>query len=274
MKKINLVLTTFFMALSFVVPTQANNTVLVETKSTAKVTKLIGSAEISEKNKWFPLKKDSAINMYHRIRTLDKSRLEMVFSDGSKLRLSEKSSIMLTTLKTKNNSIFSLDYGRIWANIKNKGMGRVAVKSNTAVLAVMGTVFDVQSDSQKTEMSVMEGSVGVQAIQKEAEKIDESISKLKLNVDDVRLEKKEIEPKKPNVIEKPQKITKPFEVKKPVYVVPGPYKVTLDKWLEIVENQKIIVDINGNAIVSTMENDKLKEDDWVSWNKKLDVVGN
>jgi hypothetical protein len=153
-------------------------------------------------------------------------------------------------------------------------MGRVAVKSNTAVLAVMGTVFDVQSDSQKTEMSVMEGSVGVQAIQKEAEKIDESISKLKLNVDDVRLEKKEIEPKKPNVIEKPQKISKPFEVKKPVYVVPGPYKVTLDKWLEIVENQKIIVDINGNAIVSSMENDKLKEDDWVSWNKKLDVVGN
>lgn len=274
MKKINLVLATFFIALTFVSPTKATNTVLVEAKSTAKVTKLLGSAEISEKNKWLPLKKDSSINMYHRIRTLDKSRLEMVFSDGSKLRLSEKSSIMLTTVKTKNNSIFSLDYGRIWANIKNKGMGRVAVKSNTAVLAVMGTVFDVQSDSQKTEMYVIEGSVGVQAIQKEVDKIDDSIAKLKLNVDDIRLEKKTVDLEKPNVSEKPQKISKPFQIKKPVYVVPGPYKVTLDKWLEIVENQKIIVDINGKAIVSTMENDKLKKDEWVSWNKKLDVVVN
>lgn len=274
MKKINLVLATFFMAITFVSPTKASNPVLVEAKSMAKVTKLIGNAEISEKNKWFPLKKDSAISMYHRIRTLGNSRLEMVFSDGSKLRLSEKSSIILTPTKTKNNSIFNIDYGRIWANIKNKGMGRVAIKSNTAVLAVMGTVFDVQTDPKKTEMLVLEGSVGVQSIQKEADKIDDSIAKLKLNVDDIRLEKKIVEPEKTREPEKLQKISKPVQVKNPVYVVPGPYKVTLDKWLEIVENQKIIVDINGNAIVSNMENDKLKEDEWVSWNKKLDVVGN
>lgn len=265
MKKFTLVLATFFIALISSFPSSANNTVLVESKSTAKITKIVGNAEILEKNKWFPLKKNSAINMYHRIRTSDKSRLEMVFSDGSKLRLNQKSSIILTPIKNKNHSIFNLDYGRVWVNIKNKGFGRVAIKSNTVVLAVMGTIFDVQVDPKKTEMIVLDGSVGVQGIQKEVEKIDESIANLKLKIDDIKLEEKKV--LNPEVS---QKISKPVQVKNPVYVVPGPHKVSLDKWLEIIENQKIVVDINGNAIVSNMENDKLKEDEWVNWNKKLD----
>lgn len=241
----------------------AQKTVPIQSRSMAKVTKLIGNAEISENNKWAKIKKDMIIKMYHRVRTSNKSRMELVFQDGSKLRMNENTNIILVESKKKEYSIFNLSAGQIWANITNNGKNKTSLKTNTAILAVMGTVFDVNLNSNfnKTEMSVFSGSVGVQPQQENISKIEESLNTLKLKEDKKIEDKKEI---------KKDKISKPVQIEKPFHIVPGPYKVSFDKWLEITENKKIIIDNIGNALVSNQENDKLKEDEWVIWNKTQD----
>ncbi|MFN8671562.1 MAG: FecR family protein [Candidatus Sericytochromatia bacterium] len=258
-------LLTFQILLTLLVSSHAlaNNPVEIQSKSLAKITKLIGTAEISENNKWTKLKKDMVIEMYHRVKTANKSKLELVFQDGSKLRMNENSSIILVRSKNKEYSIFDLSAGQVWANIANKGKGRTTIKTNSAVLAVMGTVFDVNSDNSKTEMSVFNGSVGVQSKQTDLEKLETNLNKLVLTEDTKDITKKE-------QTLKPQVLSKPKQVEKPYHIVPGPYKVSLDKWLEITENKQIVIDNNGNAIVSNQENDKLKYNDWVNWNKQQD----
>lgn len=119
-------------------------------------------------------------------------------------------------------------------------------------MAVLGTVFDVSNDSEKTEMRVFEGSVGVTDNDQNNTNIENKINNLDLKIDSKR------------------NSLKPQQIEKPVTVIQGPHQVSIDEWLEIVENQKITVDSEGNSTVSDLNKSELNKDEWVNWNKNLD----
>ncbi|MFN4150664.1 MAG: FecR domain-containing protein [Candidatus Sericytochromatia bacterium] len=239
-----------------------------QVKSSAKVTKLSGKLEIFKSNKWIALKNNSIVKVSDRIRTTKNSRAELSFSDGKKLRIAQNTDLIFVKSEIKEgaeSNIFKLVSGRLWSKIINRGTGRFAVQGQTASLAVMGTTFDIETSNDKTDISVFDGSVGVQLPSENQESFDKNIDDLHLEVDDNKNKDNK------NVSLKPQLVEKPYqEIEKPVKVVPGPYQVSQEQWLEIVENQKISVDNNGVGLVSNLESDKLKSDSWIKWNTELD----
>lgn len=235
----------------------------IEAKSYAKITKLSGQVKILDNNKWYVAKKNGIIKTNNQVKTLKNSRAELTFSDGSRLRLEQNTDIIFIRPKKSENSFFKIFTGRLWANIINRGKNRVAVQSSTAALAVMGTTFDVDAEKSKTDISVFDGSVGIQLPSVSIDTFDDKLKDLKLEIDDKHNSTGNL---KPEVIEKPV-----HEIEKPVKVVPGPYQVSLDKWLEVVENQKITISDDKNATVSQLKEETVNNDEWFKWNKELDA---
>lgn len=239
-----------------------------EVKSSARITKVDGKLEILKNKKWISLKLNEIVKVSDRIKTSKGSRAELSFSDGKKLRIASNTDLIFIKSEVKDgaeNSIFKLVTGRLWSKITNKGKGRFAVQGQTASLAVMGTTFDIETSTEKTDISVFDGSVGVQKNTDDQKEFEENIESLKLEIDDNKNNSQN------NMSLKPQQVEKPYQqVEKPIKVIPGPYQVSKEEWLEIVENQKISIDNNGVGLVSNLESDKLKDDSWIKWNTELD----
>jgi hypothetical protein len=238
----------------------------IEAVSMAKLTKVIGEVQLFSNKKWLPIKKNQIIKINDNLKTGNKSRAELTFSNGTRIRLAENTNIILIQSKnSKKNDTSSKNFlkvlgGHLWANIFNNSKDKFAIEGNTAVLAVLGTTFEVEAEKLKTDVSVFEGSVGIQLLTNNEE--------LNNNLDNLKLESD-----KRNISDniKPVEINKPVhEVEKPVKIVPGPYEISKDKWLEIVENQKISINDQGIGVVSNLENDEVKADEWIQWNKELD----
>ncbi|MBC7475490.1 MAG: FecR domain-containing protein [Candidatus Sericytochromatia bacterium] len=234
-------------------------TIQVQAKSYARITKVVGQVKILKNKDWINLNKNVIVKVNDHLKTYQKSRTELTFSDGSRIRLDENTDIVLIKTKTLENNFFKLFGGHIWANIANRGKGRFAMQSSTAALAVMGTIFDVGTQNNKTEVSVFEGSVGVQLPSKTIEDLDKGLNNLKLSVDDNRNK----------ISSKPQIISKPVEVEKPYKLIDGPHQVSREKWLEVVENQKITIDNNSVGTVSELSKNEINNE-WVQWNKNID----
>jgi len=233
--------------------------VKVEAKSMARINIIIGKVQIFKNKKWAKAERNSILNLNDKVKTDKSSRLELAFSDGSRLRVDQNTEILLVS-NNKDKSFFKIFTGRIWANVVNKKKQNFSVQSPTAVLSVMGTTFDVDVEKEQTEASVYDGSIGVQTPAKTEEELNKSLQNLDLKFDEHNDE----------VLKKPTEEDKPYhEVEKPAKLIPGPYQVSKDKWLEIVEDQKISVDVDGNAIVSDIS-DAEKNEEWVNWNTQLD----
>lgn len=248
----------------FSFPTQSfTKPIEVTAKSSARVSFITGNLYSVQKNKLIKLSKGYIVKVNSHLKTDKKSKAEIIFSDGSRVRLSENTDI--TLVKTRNNDnhgFFKMLSGRLWANITQKTKNRFAVQGKTATLAVLGTTFDIEVEKNKTDISVFEGSVGVQLPDQDINNFDNKLDKLKLNIDDNKESTK---------IQKPDKIDKPVqEIEKPFKVIEGPHKVSKEEWLEIVDNQKISVDNKGLGIVSELKPEEIKEDEWIQWNKTLD----
>ena len=219
----------------------------------------MGGLYLSNGKLWQNIGKNKIIKINDRLKTGIKSRAEITFSDGSRIRLNEKTDIILVMKKSKNEkrNLFKMIVGTLWANLINNGKDRFTVQGTTVTLAVLGTTFEVETEKSKTDISVFNGSVGIQLPTNDLQKLNKNLDELKLKADN--------EISKPNVINKPV-----HEIEKPVKLIPGPYEVSRDKWLEIIENQKISVNENGIGTLSEIDDDKIKDDEWVQWNKELD----
>jgi hypothetical protein len=181
-----------------------------------KVRNQAKSGDLDEEDKVF--EKDTLI-------TGAESRCEIKLTDGSLIRLNEKTEYIIDKYeKTAGNIAFSgyLVSGESWTNVNKTGSEKkdFNVRSPIAVAAVIGTAYKMNADGSLTEISVLDGQVNV----------------------DLEKEKKSelrIEPK----TEKTGSLA-PRQSMAPKQI-PGPYEVTLSDWISIVKGEKISIRNDG-----------------------------
>ena len=140
-------------------------------KRKAVISFLKGGVKVTTVSK--EIKKASlAMALYEgdRIDTSENSRVEIKLDEGSTIRISANTSIVLSGLKeyeTKRETTVNISSGRIWLNV-TKLLGKDSkfkIETPVVVAAVKGTVYraDVEKDG-KTNVNVYDGEVSVQKI--------------------------------------------------------------------------------------------------------------
>lgn len=181
-----------------------------------KVRNQAKSGDLDEEDKVF--EKDTLI-------TGAESRCEIKLSDGSLIRLNEKTRYIIEKYEqTAGNIAFSgyLVSGESWTNVNKTGSEKkdFNVRSPIAVAAVIGTAYKMNADGSLTEISVLDGQVNV----------------------DLEKEKK-TELKIVPETEKTGSLA-PRQSMAPKQI-PGPYEVTLSDWISIVKGEKISIRNDG-----------------------------
>src|SRR5512147_231175 len=218
--------------------------------SEATVTTVHGSAKVYKKGSTAgrPLHKGDKLKKDDEVRVSEKSRLEILFPDGTVMRLAERSSLRMNELafnkETDRKSVkVGLSLGKLWAKVKRlkTADSSVEVKTSNAVAGVRGTVYRVNVEQDKSALvKVYDGEVYVANPPRDATKpID--------------------------------KTTAPHEVAGP-HAVPPPYhEVSMEEWTAIVKAmQQISISPDGKPSKPEDFDPKADADDWVKWNQERD----
>ena len=190
------------------------------------------------------------------IRTLSKSRCEITLKTGGKMRIGENSELELESADIKpmeKNYNANLKRGNIWVSAK-AAFGEkknVSVRTPTAVAAIRGTKYRAIADSAESSVLIYEGEVDVNAAK---------------NVVDAQGKGEKDTPEgKPKF-----KLGPVDEVKGPTEV-PGPYEVSLEDWIKLVEGWQINVRKDGKYSLFEFNKTADGELDFVKWNKEQDA---
>ncbi len=217
----------------------------------ATVTIVDGKAQLFTKDKAAgrALRKGDNLTRDHEVRVAEKSRVEIRFPDGTVMRLSEKSRLVMSEVqydkKTENKTVkVSLGVGKLWANVKKLVTpdSSVEVKTGNAVAGVRGTVYRVNVEEDKSAMvKVYDGSVYVAG------------------------------PPKNETGKPPAQVSGPVPVPGPHEVPPPYHEVTMEEWTAIVKAMQQIT-ISPQGVPSKPEDfdPKADADDWVRWNQERD----
>lgn len=187
-------------------------------------------------------------------------RATLAFADGTQLRVGPNSSLTVTRNRQTGGSwetFVQSTVGRLYSKVV-PGRGRFAVKGPRAVAAVTGTIFSVDSQPDLTGIINYEGGVGIHRPTEDESALEESLKLLPMPA--------------PRPGWPPTEVPPPVhEVPPPVRVVPGPTEVPMDQWLEIVQNQRIQVGLDGHSVVSEIDPQQLAaQDEWIRWNREQD----
>lgn len=181
-----------------------------------RVRNQVKSGDLDEEDKVF--EKDTLI-------TGSESRCEIKLSDGSLVRLNEKTKYVIDKFEqTEGNTVFNgfLVSGESWTNVNKTGSEKkdFNVRSPIAVAAVIGTAYKMNADGSLTEISVLDGQV---------------------NVDLEKQKKSELK-----IVPEAEKSGSlaPRQSMAPKQI-PGPYEVTLSEWISIVKGEKISIRNDG-----------------------------
>jgi len=247
-----------FLVISLFIVSMAFAATKVTVKSAAVVTKLTGNATVTPGGK-VTLKR--IIKVGDRLKTSAKTNLELTFSDGTKLRVGANSDIILVkntkgTATNKPNTFVKVGQGKVWGKVP-KGKRKLVTQGSTAVCAVMGTTFRMDTDTDSTTAGVYDGSVGIRLPVGEEEEIEKTM-------DSVPNLSKETTPSAPPTFGPPQEIAPPMKA------IPGPTEVSMEQWLQIVENQQIVIGPDAKAVVSEINSTGENKDEWIKWNKEAD----
>ncbi|MEE4356366.1 MAG: FecR domain-containing protein [Desulfococcaceae bacterium] len=125
--------------------------------------------QMADGAEWIPLRKGDAVRQKSRIKTGEKSRVQIRYTDGSALLLTADSEMLITASAEKKNYGIVRDLmmraGRVIADMKKS---RVFIRTETAVAGIRGTRFRVSIDAEQASRSeVLEGIVDVEAGGKE-----------------------------------------------------------------------------------------------------------
>lgn len=178
------------------------------------------------------LRKGAAVSMGDVLKTYERTRAELTFKDGSKLRIGPKSHVRITTaLFSKEGKRKAVDVrlfvGKIWANVvkATSGAASFEVHTDNAVGGVRGTSFAVLAAADASAIvRVYAGAVGVRPA------LGETTNRKR---------------------------------------IPGPSQIDRRQWEEIVATAMKQVRISSAGEISAAE-DFEGADDWASWNQKLD----
>ncbi|MBC8400484.1 MAG: FecR domain-containing protein [Candidatus Marinimicrobia bacterium] len=219
-----------------------------------KITLPLGKVEvlIAGSEDWSRAMPRQALNVNDQIRTAAKSRCEITLTGGGKVRIGENSDLVLTEANVKpmvKNFNATLKKGNAWVSAK-AAFGEkknVSIRTPTAVAAIRGTVYRTEAGEDESSVLVYEGKVDVN------------------QPSNMEQEQQETKPEgKPKFKLGPvQEIQAPTEV-------PGPYEVSLEDWITLVEGMQINVRKDGKYNMFKFDQTVDAEDEFVQWNKELD----
>ena len=189
------------------------------------------------------------------IRTAPKSRAEITLQGGGKMRIGENSELELTAANVKpmaKNFSANLKKGNIFVSAKAVFGEKksVSVRTPTAVAAIRGTKYRAKAGDDESEVLVYDGKVDVNAAK---------------NIIDERQEKRKS-------LDPGSAPGKPKFTLGPVTEVSGPYEVTLEDWISLVEGMQINVRKDGKYHMFKFDQAKDGDLDFVKWNNELDAA--
>tara|TARA_B100000315_G_C14589759_1_gene595088 strand:+ start:3385 stop:4128 length:744 start_codon:yes stop_codon:yes gene_type:complete len=222
-----------------------------------KITLPLGRVEVSSSgsDEWNKAKVKQKVYSGDLIRTHAKSRAEITLVGGGKMRIGENSELKLGESNVKPmNKQFSanLQKGRVWTSVK-AAFGEtkeVTVKVPTAVAAIRGTKYRAEAGEDESSILVYDGKVDVNWSE--------------------NVKKQQLEEKEGKGGGKPKfKLGPVQEIDAPTEVA-GPYEVTLEEWITLVEGMQINIRKDGKYHMFKFDQDTDSEHDWVKWNRELD----
>ena len=193
------------------------------------------------------------------IKTLAKSRCEITLVGGGKVRIGENAELEITEANVKpmeKNFGATLKKGNIWVAAK-AAFGEkksVAVRTPTAVAAIRGTKYRAKAGDDESSVLVYEGKVDVNAAK---------------NVTEARKQQMRQGFQPPGAAPK-FKIGPVTEIQAPTQVA-GPYEVSLEDWVSLVEGMQINVRKDGKYSMFKFDQDVDAGLDFVKWNKEQDA---
>ena len=101
-----------------------------------------------------------------RLKTGKQSRCEITFKNKKVMRIGENSIVSITRDKMGGEKV-EMSRGRAWISLFLKGIASLTVKTPTSVCAVRGTVYRLESDSNKTSYRCYEGALEITPFKKD-----------------------------------------------------------------------------------------------------------
>jgi len=193
------------------------------------------------------------------IKTLAKSRCEITLVGGGKLRIGENSELEITEANVKpmeKNFGATLKKGNVWVAAK-AAFGEkknVSVRTPTAVAAIRGTKYRAKAGGDESSVLVYEGKVDVNAAKNVVEARKNQL-------------KRGFQPQGGAPKFKLGPVT---EVNAPDQVS-GPYEVSLEDWVSLVDGMQINVRKDGKFSMFKFDQDADGGLDFVKWNKEQDA---
>lgn len=212
-----------------------------------RVSYLSGDARLIEATGRKALKMGDLVSPGQGLQTGSATRLELSFSDGSRLRVGPAAEVRFAYQANADHALFEIDKGEVWGNIR-PGKRKLVFQGKHSAAAVLGTVYNIKVSSENTCTRVMQGKVGVHLpfalAGKEAEVIDQA----------------------------PARLTETGGASGLQPAKDGDIVVPASQWLQLSTNQCIIVRENGKAHVMTFNLDELaKQEEWLKWNRERDA---
>ncbi|NOZ03517.1 MAG: FecR domain-containing protein [FCB group bacterium] len=225
-------------------------------KEFGKITLPLGKVEVRGKDndKWERAMPNRKVFQGDIIRTLAKSRCEISLRGGGKVRIGENSELELNEVNIKpmeKNFKANLKKGNAWVAAK-AAFGEkknVSIRTPTAVAAIRGTKYRTKAGEEESSILVYEGKVDVN----QPKNVEKSSKGGGLKPGG-----------KPKFKFGPLK-----EVAAPTEVA-GPYEVTLEDWISLVEGMQINVRKDGKYHMFKFDQAADADLDFVKWNKELD----
>lgn len=216
--------------------------------SVGRVSFFVGVVELQtgQEAPWTAVPLNQELRSGQRVRTGPESRAELLFDDGSVVRLGEESLLDLSELSIDDQRLqgrAELLLGRLWSTLKKLGERGLEVKSPTAVMAVRGTTFRADARADDTvQLWVYQGRVDVNRRQQDAGRAGGG---------------------------RPRAVGAPVAVGGPT-TVPGPHAVSLEDWLQVVGDMSFSLNADGTYRLEEFDKQQDAVDPWVGWNQARD----
>lgn len=136
-------------------------------KAIAKVLNFKGDVLIIRNNKTFRLSNEFPLEKGDQIKTSDEQNCSIIYPDLTKLDIFENT---LLALQQENGAkIHLLEQGRIKADVSPQPTNQpLQVKTKNTLSTVLGTIFEIKTHYQNTQLTVMKGKVGIQRLSDQA----------------------------------------------------------------------------------------------------------
>ena len=223
-----------------------------------KITLPLGKVDLqnSLEEAWKRARPNQLVFEGNIIRTLQKSRCEITLTGGGKIRIGEQSELVLNQVSVRpmvKNFSANLKKGHIWVSAK-AAFGEkknISIRTPTAVAAIRGTKFRAKAGEDESSVLVYDGKVDVNQAKNVIERRKEM--------------RKSMAPEKPKFKLGPVK-----EIAAPTEVA-GPFEVTLEEWISLVDGMQINVRKDGKYHLFKFDQKTDAEQDFVKWNKEQDA---